>query len=127
MLAGSATQAATTADAFSSESPWMFGDWNGQRTALQQKGYDFSFSYGGELATLLDAKHASSHGTEYADQFAIGAHLDLEKIAGWKNTEAQINITERNGRSLSQTSECIKWSFKCNTRSVGSWSNLAFN
>lgn len=67
MLAGSATQAATTADAFSSESPWMFGDWNGQRTALQQKGYDFSFSYGGELATLLDAKHASSHGTEYAD------------------------------------------------------------
>ena len=107
MLAGSATQAATAADAFSSESPWMFGDWNGQRTALQQKGYDFSFSYGGELATLLDAKHASSHGTEYADQFAIGAHLDLEKIAGWKDTEAQINITERNGRSLSQTSDAL--------------------
>ena len=107
MLAGSATQAATTADAFNSESPWMFGDWNGQRTALQQKGYDFSFSYGGELATLLDAKHASGHGTEYADQFAIGAHLDLEKIAGWKDTEAQINITERNGRSLSQTSDAL--------------------
>ncbi len=107
MLAGSATHAATTTDAFSSESPWMFGDWNGQRTALQQKGYDFSFSYGGELATLLDAKHASSHGTEYADQFAIGAHLDLEKIAGWKDTEAQINITERNGRSLSQTSDAL--------------------
>ncbi|WP_257221018.1 MULTISPECIES: carbohydrate porin [unclassified Acinetobacter] len=107
MLAGSATQAATAADAFSSESPWMFGDWNGQRTALQQKGYDFSFSYGGELATLLDAKHASSHGTEYADQFVIGAHLDLEEIAGWKDTEAQINITERNGRSLSQTSGAL--------------------
>lgn len=107
MLAGSATQAATAADAFSSESPWMFGDWDGQRIALQQKGYNFSFGYGGELATLLDAKHASSHGTEYADQFTIGAHLDLEKIAGWKDTEAQINITERNGRSLSQTSDIL--------------------
>ena len=33
----------------------MLGDWNGQRSALQQKGYDFSFGYTGEMATLLDA------------------------------------------------------------------------
>ena len=44
------------ADAFSPESPWMLGDWNGQRTALKQKGYDFNFGYTGELATLLDSK-----------------------------------------------------------------------
>lgn len=100
----SATHAA---DAFSTESPWMFGDWNGQRTDLQNKGYDFSFGYTGELANLIDAKKSSSHGTEYADQFAIGAHLDLEKIAGWKDTEAQITVTERNGRSLSQTSDAL--------------------
>ena len=93
--------------AFSAESQWMLGDWNGQRTELQNKGYDFNFGYGGELATLLDSKYASSHGTEYADQFVIGAHLDLEKIAGWADTEAQINITERNGRSLSQTSDAL--------------------
>ena len=93
--------------AFSAESQWMLGDWNGKRTELQNKGYDFNFGYGGELATLLDSKYASSHGTEYADQFVIGAHLDLEKIAGWKGVEAQINITERNGRSLSQTSGAL--------------------
>lgn len=94
-------------DAFSSESQWMLGDWNGQRTALQQKGYDFNFGYTGELATLLDSKQHSSHGTEYADQFAIGAHTDLEKVLGWKDTEAQITVTERNGRSLSQTSDAL--------------------
>ena len=102
-----ATTAVHAEDAFSSESQWMLGDWNGQRTALQAQGYDFTFGYGGELATVLDAKHSSSHGTEYADQFVIGAHLDLEKIAGWKDTEAQITVTERNGRSLSQTSDAL--------------------
>lgn len=93
--------------AFSPESQWMFGDWNGKRTELQNKGYDFTFAYGGELATLLDAKHSSGHGTEYADQFVLGTHLDLAKIAGWEDTEAQITITERNGRNLSNTSDAL--------------------
>ncbi|WP_111860316.1 carbohydrate porin [Acinetobacter sp. CFCC 10889] len=100
-------QSVYAADAFDANSQWMFGDWNGKRTQLQQQGYDFSLGYTGEMATLLHAKHASSHGTEYADQFAIGAHLDLEKILGWQDTEAQITVTERNGRSLSQTSDAL--------------------
>ncbi|NNH77742.1 carbohydrate porin [Acinetobacter sp. ANC 5380] len=103
----SSVSAAHASDAFNAESPWMFGDWEGQRTALQKQGYDFSFGYTGEMATLLDAKRASSHGTEYADQFVIGAYLDLEKIAGWKDTEAQINVTQRNGRNLSNTSDAL--------------------
>lgn len=94
-------------EAFHPESQWMLGDWNGKRTELQQKGYDFSFGYTGEMATLVDANHHSSHGTEYADQFAIGTHIDLEKVLGWKDTEAQITVTERNGRSLSQTSDAL--------------------
>ena len=102
-----ASQFAFAQDAFDPQSQWMFGDWNGQRTQLQQKGYDFSLGYTGELATLLDAKNHSSHGTEYSDQFAFGAHLDLEKILGWNDTEAQITVTERNGHSLSQTSDAL--------------------
>lgn len=100
-------QSVYAANAFEAESPWMLGDWNGQRSVLQQKGYDFSFGYTGEMATLLDASHSSSHGTEYADQFAFGTHFDLDKILGWQDTEAQITITERNGRSLSQTSDAL--------------------
>ena len=100
-------QSVYAANAFEAESPWMLGDWNGQRSVLQQKGYDFSFGYTGEMATLLDASDSSSHGTEYADQFAFGTHFDLDKILGWQDTEAQITITERNGRSLSQTSDAL--------------------
>lgn len=107
LLSLSCSFSSHAADAFAPQSPWMFGDWNGQRTALQQQGYDFSFGYTGELANLLDADHHSSHGTEYADQFAIGTHLDLQKILGWQDTEVQLTITERNGRSLSQTSDAL--------------------
>ena len=98
---------ANAGNAFDSQSQWMFGDWNGQRTALQQKGYDFSLGYTGEIATLLDSDHHSSDGTEYADQFAIGVHFDLNRILGWQDTEAQITVTERNGRSLSSSSAAL--------------------
>lgn len=67
---------------FDARSPWMLGDWNGQRTAQQQ-------GYTSEMSALLDAKHAFSRGTEYADQFAFGAHLDLEKILGWRSLLSQ--------------------------------------
>jgi len=74
-------------NSFDARSPWMLGDWNGQRTAQQQ-------GYTGEMAALLDAKHASSRGTEYADQFAFGAHLDLEKILGWRGAEVQLTVAD---------------------------------
>lgn len=104
LLVNTTTQAS---DAFDPKSPWMLGDWNGQRTELLEKGYDFSLGYGGEFATVVDAKYASANGSEYSDQFVLGAHLDLEKIAGWKDTEAQLTITQRNGRSLSQTADAL--------------------
>lgn len=96
------------ADAFSADSPYMLGDWNGQRTALKEQGYDFSLDYTGELANVLDSKNTSSHGTEYAGQVSLGAHLDLDKILGWQDTEAQITVTERHGRDLSHTSDALR-------------------
>ncbi len=56
---------------------------------------------------LIDAQRSSSHRTEYADQFVFGAHLDLAKIAGWQDTEAQIPVTQRNGQSLSQSAAAL--------------------
>ena len=41
----SSVSAAHANDAFDAESPWMLGDWNGQRTALQNQGYDFICSF----------------------------------------------------------------------------------
>ena len=107
VMGWSTTSSVQAQSAFTAESPWMFGDWNGSRTELQAKGYRFDFGYTGELASLLDAKNHPADGTEYADQFVIGSHFDLEKIWGWQDTEAQIIVTERNGHSLSQTAEAL--------------------
>lgn len=93
--------------AFSSASPWMFGDWSGKRVELAEKGYDFDFSYTGEMATLIDDKNSSGHGTEYAGQLALGVDFDLNKILGWQDTEAKIVVTYRDGQSLSNTSDAL--------------------
>jgi len=98
-------------NSFDARSPWMLGDWNGQRTAQQQ-------GYTGEMAALLDAKHASSRGTEYADQFAFGAHLNLEKILGWRGAEAQLTVADF---------RCLKRAFEFCAGSLGARLNLALD
>lgn len=98
---------AHAANAFDPASPWMLGDWNGQRTALKEQGYDFSLGYTGEMASILDSKKTSSHGTEYSGQLAIGTHFDLNKILGWEDTEAQVTITYRDGQNLSNTAPAL--------------------
>lgn len=100
-------QHAQAAAAFDPNGSWMLGDWNGQRTALQAQGYDFSFGYTGEYAGILDSKQISTHGSAYTGQLALGSHLDLGKILGWQDTEAQITLTYRDGQSLSEHSPAL--------------------
>ncbi len=100
-------QHAQAAAAFDPNGSWMLGDWNGQRTALQAQGYDFSFGYTGEYAGILDSKQTSTHGSAYTGQLALGSHLDLGKILGWQDTEAQITLTYRDGQSLSEHSPAL--------------------
>lgn len=100
------TQAASSA--FDPHGQWLLGDWNGQRTALQDQGYNFSADYTGEFAGVLDSKQHSSHGSEFTGQLALGTHFDLNKILGWQDTEAQITVTYRDGQSLSQTADGLQ-------------------
>ncbi|MFO1599015.1 carbohydrate porin OprB, partial [Pseudomonas aeruginosa] len=93
--------AAHAAEAFSSNSKWMLGDWGGKRTELLEKGYDFKLEYVGEAAANLDGGYDDDKTGRYTDQFALGVHMDLEKILGWKATEFQFTVTERNGKNLS--------------------------
>ena len=101
-------QHAQATSAFDPKGQWLFGDWNGQRTALQEQGYRFSADYTGEFAGVLDAKQFSSHGNEFTGQLALGTHFDLNKILGWQDTEAQITVTYRDGQSLSQTADGLQ-------------------
>ncbi|MBF8779906.1 carbohydrate porin [Pseudomonas fulva] len=97
-LAAGGTQAH---EAFSAQSRWMSGDWGGARTELLDKGYDFGLDYVGEVASNLRGGYNHDRTARYSDQFALGMHLDLQKILGWQAAEFKLSVTERSGRNLS--------------------------
>ncbi|QBF25403.1 porin [Pseudomonas tructae] len=92
---------AQAADAFAPESQWMTGDWGGTRTELLEKGVDIKIDYVGEVAGNLNGGFNDDKTARYSDQFGLGAALDLQKLLGWDNTQAKIQLTNRNGESLS--------------------------
>ena len=97
----SALPAVQAAEPFSYDSAWMLGDWNGTRSQLKDEGVDFQINYTMESASNLAGGYHSSTTMRYADQWAFGVDLDLEKLLGWNDTEFQMTITDRNGRNLS--------------------------
>lgn len=92
---------AQAAPAFDSDSPWMLGDWNGARTELANKGYDFKVDYVGEMGANLHGGYDHDRTARYSDQFAFGSHLDLQKILGWDDAEFQLTVTKRDGDNIS--------------------------
>jgi porin len=93
---GLAAMAAHAEDA--STSKYLFGDWGGERTRLEDKGITFDFGYG------FEAAHNYSGGdrniTRYTDQWKLGSAFDLEKLWGWSGATFKIIITDRNGRNI---------------------------
>ena len=84
-------------------SPWLFGDWNGERTRLKDRGIDFQFGYTGEAA--YNATGGIEEDAAYADQYVAGVTLDLEKLVGLSAAQFQATITQRTGRNLSDDAE----------------------
>ncbi|POA48113.1 porin [Pseudomonas sp. MPR-ANC1] len=97
VLAGNAM----AADAFSSDSKWMTGDWGGERTKLIEQGIDIKADYVGEVGGNLHGGYDNDKTARYADQFGLGVALDLQKLWGWDNTQAKIQLTNRNGYNIS--------------------------
>ncbi|PRA61586.1 porin [Pseudomonas sp. MYb187] len=86
---------------FASNSPWMLGDWGGTRTELAERGYDFTLGYTGEMGANLDGGYDDDQTARYSGQFALGTHLDLQKILGWHDAEFQLTVTQRHGDNIS--------------------------
>ncbi|HGM5552964.1 carbohydrate porin [Pseudomonas putida] len=97
VLAGNAM----AADAFSSDSKWMTGDWGGERTKLIEQGIDIKADYVGEMGANLHGGYNDDKTGRYSDQFGLGVALDLQKLWGWDNTQAKIQLTNRNGYNIS--------------------------
>ncbi|MEX6664421.1 carbohydrate porin [Pseudomonas sp. W2-17] len=92
---------AHAAPAFDSTSPWMLGDWGGKRSELSEQGYDFKLDSVVEVGSNLHGGYHHDKATRYSDQFALGAHMDLQKILGWHDAEFQLTLTNRNGDNIS--------------------------
>lgn len=79
-------------------SPYLLGEWSGQRKQLAEQGVVFQLGYTAELA------HNFSGGTDrltrYTDQWVFGTTLDLEERWGWRGASFQFTMTDRNGRNL---------------------------
>jgi porin len=88
-------------EAFSSDSKWMTGDWGGERTKLIEQGIDIKMDYVGEVGGNLHGGFNDDKTARYSDQFGLGAALDLQKLLGWDNTQAKIQLTNRNGENIS--------------------------
>jgi porin len=90
------------ADEFlSPQSRWGLGDWSGVRKELSDKGYDFQLDYVGEAASNIAGGYNHDRTARYTSQWAIGTHLDLQKILGLANAEFKFTVTERDGNNLS--------------------------
>ena len=88
-------------EAFSADSKWMTGDWGGERTKLIEQGIDIKADYVGEVGANLHGGYNHDKTARYSDQFGLGVALDLQKLWGWDNTQAKIQLTNRNGQSIS--------------------------
>ena len=88
-------------EAFSADSKWMTGDWGGERTKLIEQGIDIKADYVGEVGANLHGGYNDNKTARYSDQFGLGVALDLQKLWGWDNTQAKIQLTNRNGQNIS--------------------------
>lgn len=94
---------AQAADAFAVSSPWMTGDWGGLRTQWLNQGVDIKLGYHGEAASSLHGGYRKhDRATRYADQFNVGADIDLQKLWGWNDAAFSISLTNRNGDSIGE-------------------------
>ncbi|MEG2268349.1 MAG: carbohydrate porin, partial [Acinetobacter sp.] len=100
-LAVLSSQFASANEFWSADRQWLLGDWDGERTQLEQKGYKFTASIMSEAATNLSGGYNDDNTFENAAQLTLGANFDLNKIAGWEDTTAAIMITKRDGNALS--------------------------
>lgn len=97
------SQFASANEFYAQDRQWLFGDWNGERQQLENKGYKFNVSIMSQAATNLDGGYNDSNTLENAAQLTLGANFDLSKIAGWDNTTAALSITKRDGNALTLT------------------------
>ena len=80
---------------------YLFGDLQGKRTELAQKGIKFEANALTDTNYLADGGHNAGASPSTASQFWLGTQFDLEKLAGWEGVTIRFVATARQGQSTS--------------------------
>lgn len=79
----------------------LTGDWDGERTALADKGIKFDASSNLDIAYLADGGYAPRQDPTYVSQFSLGSTLDLEKLINVDGVNVRALVMARQGQSVS--------------------------
>lgn len=77
----------------------LTGTWGGLRTRLQAAGITLNAHYATESAGILSG--GPGHAARYTQQLDLETLFDLQRLAGIPDAKAQVTLTDRKGRSLS--------------------------
>ncbi|MBS7457508.1 carbohydrate porin [Coralloluteibacterium stylophorae] len=87
------------ASAQAQDEPGLAGDWGGLKPRLARLGITPELGYVGEFAQNTAGGERET--SRYADQTALGAHVDLETLFGLPTAELQVTLSYRDGENLS--------------------------
>lgn len=83
---------------FSVQSPWAFGDWNGLRTRLQQKGVDFTLKYCADLQR--NTRGGAKVGNAMWGRLTAAVEINLEKAAALPGARIYISGLDQSGGNI---------------------------
>ena len=85
------------------EQDTLTGDWGGARTALKDKGIDFTLNYINEMFGVLSGGLKRQRATKAASDFSVDA--DLQKLLGWSGATTHVTVYQihNSGHNTSST------------------------
>ena len=84
-----------TGVAMAEESPWLLGDWGGQRKALAARGLDMEFVASTDFMAVVDG--GLSRGLETPANFDMVFTLDTNTAGWWRNGTVQLYLLGNTG------------------------------
>ncbi|MFT4276005.1 MAG: carbohydrate porin [Rhodopseudomonas sp.] len=70
----------------------LTGDWDGARTALEEKGVDIIIQYIGEVLGVSGGPTPNKTHATYEGRLDVTVNTDLDRLLGWKGGKAQIRV-----------------------------------
>ena len=89
-----------TGSALAEDSPWLLGDWGGQRSALAERGLDMEFVATTDIMAIVDG--GISRGVETPTNFDMVFALDTSSAGWWRNGTLHVHMIGTTGGDASQ-------------------------